>query len=288
MASLSEKIAHCLSLTAQSIASLLKVALRSRRPSKGNSYPQGELVILGNGPSLRAAIDNSTPFLLSKTRLAVNFAANATSDFQKLRPQLYVLADPHFFTGADTDPNVANLWHNLSAAPWPITLYLPCKYRRHPLALQFAAQEHKQLRLFNLTPSEGFPALCHSLYRKGLAMPRPRNVLIPSIMIALREGFSKIYLTGADHSWTRTLDVDQDNRVVSIQPHFYKDNNSEQKRVATEYTNYHLHDILKSLYIAFASYHRIAQYARRRNVQIINSTPDSMIDAFPRQPLPTR
>ncbi|MDE6243997.1 MAG: hypothetical protein K2M14_08330, partial [Muribaculaceae bacterium] len=107
-------------------------------------------------------------------------------------------------------------------------------------------------------------------------------VLIPSIMIGIRLGFRQIILCGADHTWSRTLGVDDENRVISVQPHFYKDSASEQKRVNTEYEGYHLHDILKSLYIAFRSYHEIAAYASRRGVSIHNATPGSMIDAFPR------
>ena len=123
------------------------------------------------------------------------------------------------------------------------------------------------------------------IYRLGLGMPRPRNVLIPSIMLAINSGYRRVYVAGADHSWTQTLWVDEDNRVVSIQPHFYQDNEEEKKRVATEYHNYPLHQILQSLYIAFRSYFDIADYAKSRNVEIINITPESFIDAFPRMKL---
>ena len=113
-------------------------------------------------------------------------------------------------------------------------------------------------------------------------MPRPRNVLIPSIMLGIALGFSTIYVAGADHSWTRTLSVDDDNRVVSIQPHFYKEDEREEKRVRKDYMNYPLHMILQSFYVAFRSYFTIARYARHRSVKIFNITPGSFIDAFPR------
>lgn len=35
--------------------------------------------------------------------------------------------------------------------------------------------------------------------------------------------------------------------------------------------------------IAFRSYWHIADYARSRGIEIINATPGSMIDAFPRR-----
>lgn len=89
-------------------------------------------------------------------------------------------------------------------------------------------------------------------------------------------------MAGADHSWTRTLDVDDSNTVISIQPHFYEDNESEKKRVSHEYKGYRLHQILESLTIAFRSYFAVNDFAQSRGTKIINITPGSMIDAFPR------
>ena len=116
-------------------------------------------------------------------------------------------------------------------------------------------------------------------------MPRPRNVLIASIMIALREGYRDIYIVGADHTWSRDLWVDEKNRVISVQKHFYKDNDKEFERVAQEYAGYHLHDILNSLTIAFRSYHQISAYSAKIGAKITNCTPGSFIDAFPRSDL---
>ena len=139
-----------------------------------------------------------------------------------------------------------------------------------------------RLRYFNLTPIEGFKWLSHLFYSTGLGMPRPRNVLIPALMEGIRLGYSKIYICGADHSWTKTLDVDDENFVISIQPHFYEDNEEEHKRVKETYKGLRLHDVLGSMTIAFRSYWDIADYAHKEGVEIFNATPASMIDAFPR------
>lgn len=280
--SMLKKIADSGSAFVSGLASWLKAAVQSRRPAPAVKRPAGEeLVILGNGPSLRHTLDCEMPALMRRSRLAVNFAANAPEYFD-LAPQFYVLADPHFFDGRDTDPNVERLWANLGRTRWPMTLYVPC--RRVAMARALLQGSPVTVKGFNLTPGEGARALVYPLYAAGLAMPRPRNVLIPSIMIGIREGFRHIYIAGADHTWSRTLGVDEHNRVVSIQPHFYKDDDKEQTRVSTEYAGYHLHDILRSLYIAFRSYHQIAAWAARRGVGIVNVSPGSFIDAFPRLP----
>ena len=116
-------------------------------------------------------------------------------------------------------------------------------------------------------------------------MPRPRNVLIPSIMLAIAAGFKRIYIAGADHSWMKTISVNDNNEVVSIQPHFYKENEQEKKRVNTEYMHYPLHQIVYSFYVAFKSYFEIKAYADSIGTEIWNITPGSFIDAFPRKKL---
>ncbi|MDE7346920.1 MAG: hypothetical protein K2N48_09325 [Muribaculaceae bacterium] len=267
------------------VASVGKVILLSRRPSAAGEPRNGRLIIMGNGPSLRDTIASHSAVLKAADTLAVNFAANAET-YRDLKPNLYVLADPHFFMngtdGKSSDPNVVRLWDNIAATDWPMTLYVPCKAK---LPEEVSANINIAVKRYNLTPGEGLHGPVHWLYRKGLAMPRPRNVLIASIMIALREGYREIYIVGADHTWSRDLWVDEKNRVISVQKHFYKDNDKEFERVAQEYAGYHLHDILNSLTIAFRSYHQIADYASTIGAKIINCTPGSFIDAFPRAQL---
>lgn len=264
-----------------SLASLVKVAVMSKGVTGKGAPKEGlGIVVMGNGPSLRQTIDNDSEWLLSHDLLAVNFAAN-TPDFFTLRPQYYVLADGHFFSGSATDPNVKRLWEELGRISWEMTLWVPAKVRHLVKALVMSNPGIK-IKTFNLTPIEGLKSVSHLLIDAGLGMPRPRNVLIPAIMVAIREGYKKIYLCGADHTWTRTLSVDDENFVVSVQPHFYKDNDKEHQRVRAAYAGLHLHDVLGSMTIAFRSYWQLAEYARKRGVEIINATPGSMIDAFPR------
>lgn len=265
-----------------SIATFGKVLLLSKRPSASGKVKDESLIIMGNGPSLRATINEFGDLLKASRTLAVNFAANS-QEFAELRPSIYVLADPHFFKvgekGKSSDPNVERLWDNISAVSWPLVLYVPCKCK---LRGSIEKNGNITVKRYNLTPGEGLKFIVHWFYRKGLAMPRPRNVLIASIMVALREGYRGIYIVGADHTWSRDLWVDDRNRVISVQKHFYKDNDKEFERVANEYAGYHLHDILNSLTIAFRSYHQIADYARKIGATITNCTPGSFIDAFPR------
>lgn len=279
-----KKVSDFFNRLASTLISIIRMVLLSRpvpRPPFLGS-PDKKVIILGNGPSLRDTIAEYGHVLPSATTVAVNFMAN-TPQFFELRPKYYVLADPHFFTGTSHD-NVFSLWGNLSRAEWPLVLLVPVK--RTKTARKLLGKNSKiSVVPFNFVAAEGFFPFERWAYNRRLAMPRPRNVLIPAIMTAIDAGFDDIYLVGADHSWLETLRVDDRNHVVSIQPHFYADSKTELARSATEYKGYRLHDILYSFYIAFRSYHTIARYARSKGVRIYNSTPASFIDAFPRVPL---
>lgn len=269
----------CSRLTA-TVKSTVKILLSGRPGKFPAADPSRPLLILGNGPSLRSNIDNDSEMLAGNPTLAVNFAANSP-EFTGLKPDYYVLADPHFFMNPD-DPNVARLIDNLSAVTWPMTLFVPAGVR-----VPDRLRENGKLSIatFCFTAAEGFGWFERLAFNSRRGMPRPRNVLIPSIMIGFWMGYRQIFLLGADHSWTRTLAVDNDNNVVSIQPHFYQEDTREQQRIKKAYLKLPLHQVLDSFRIAFQSYHRIKAYADRCGVKIYNATPDSFIDAFPRRSL---
>lgn len=276
-ATFADKLSGFLSSLTATAKSAVKLALSSRSVSIPHVRRDSPLYILGNGPSLRDNIENDLGLLRDNDTLAVNFAANAP-EFTLIRPKFYVLADPHFFQRPD-DPNVARLLASLNAVTWPMTLFIPVKAR---IASGTVCNSLITLRRFNFIAAEGFTWFENLAFSHRRAMPRPRNVLIPSIMIGIWLGYTEIRLLGADHSWLKTISVDDNNRVVSIQPHFYKEDSREQQRIRTAYLSLPLHQVLESFRIAFRSYHRIRRFADRQGIRIINSTPGSFIDAFDR------
>lgn len=271
---------NIISNTLLSIKAAVKTVLLSRPCSRISGTAEGSrLLILANGPSLADTIRNNRSFLKSAPTLAVNFAAIA-DDFLELKPRYYVLADPHFFNTASCDSNLHKLRKSIGETDWTMTLFVPVKFKKEARALYGKKVE---IKTFNNIGAEGLISFSHFLYRIGAAMPRPRNVLIPSLMLAINMGYKEILIFGADHSWMKTLSVTDGNEVVSIQPHFYKDGEDERNRVRHEYRNYRLHQIVESFAIAFKSYHDIANFANTKNVKIFNSTPGSFIDAFERR-----
>ncbi len=275
----SDNISSFIGNLGATIKSIVKIILQSRHcritPAENSSQP---VIIMGNGPSLNDTIKSYRTTLETHPLLAVNFAAN-TPEFTQLRPRYYVLADPHFFRNAD-NPNVKQLCDNLNNVDWKMTLFVPSK------SPAITSNKNIKIEYFNPIGVEGFNWFENWAYKHGYGMPRPRNVLIPSIMIAMALGYRDIYITGADHSWLKTISVNNRNEVVSIQPHFYKEDTREEQRIRTDYLNYPLHQIIYSFYIAFRSYFTIERYARYCNINIYNATPESYIDAFRRRSLP--
>lgn len=282
--SATNKIAGFFGAVGNTLKSCCRLALQgSVATLKGEPRDGRPLIILGNGPSLRKNLKEDMELLKRADTLAVNFAANS-AEFFELQPNYYLLADPHFFEKALTDQNVAKLIANLNKIEFPMTLFIPAKARAKQSLFN---NPNLTIATFNFVAVEGFEWFENKMFDKGLGMPRPRNVMIPSIMTGIRLGYDRIYLLGADHSWLQTLSVNERNEVVSIQPHFYKEDAKEEARVKQEYVRHPLHQVLESMMIAFRSYHRIQRYAEARGIKILNATPKSMIDAFPRAALPT-
>lgn len=260
-----------------SLKSIVKLTLSSRPLPAPGKATGDSIIIMGNGPSLRQVLDNDLPLLQRSQTMAVNFAALSPEFFQ-IKPAYYIIVDPHFFLGTD-DARIGKLKEALRRVDWPMTLILP-RNRSFACGNQLIREMH-----INIVGVEGFSTLVNGAIKHRLGMPRPRNVLIPAILSAIWMGFSKIVIVGADHSWLQTLSVLEDNTVVTVQPHFYKDEATEQQRVNAIFKGVKLHSMLQNFAIAFKAYHTIAEYAAKHGVSVINATPGSYIDAFPRQPL---
>ena len=123
------------------------------------------------------------------------------------------------------------------------------------------------------------------LYKKGISAPGSQNVLITSIYAMINMGYSKIFLYGADHSWTSQMIVNQSNQVCLSDHHFYDILPSALNPwLKADGSPYKMHEILDDLRRAFYSYHELNSYALYIGaVTIINMTKMSFIDAFEKQ-----
>lgn len=270
----------------QSFLSVVKILLQSKwntRLPSSFSNPE-ELLILANGPSLNRTVQESSAFVRGKTLLAVNFCVTSPM-FEELRPELYLIADPLFWIVPEKREQ---LFRSLAEkTTWPMNLFIPTRALKNKgWQPMLAGNPNIRLCIYNTTPIEGFQGFCNWVFTKGWGVPRPHNVLIPSIATGLRLPFKKIYLAGADHSWLPEISVTDDNVVLMHQKHFYDQNKSQAATVKQENLNSaRLYTILYHMYVAFKSYFVLEAYARKRGKEVINVTPGSYIDAFKRMKL---
>ena len=84
-----------------------------------------------------------------------------------------------------------------------------------------------------------------------------------------------------EHSWLESLSVDKNNNILLENKHFY--DKKEVKREEFKKWNgdkYKLHEVLYDFGRMFESYWEIRDYIRDKNIEIINKSPNSFIDAF--------
>lgn len=270
---ISERVTQFFADAGHTMKSAAKMALQSRQCTVSRSAQPGEeLLIMGNGPSLTQSLETRRADFDRCRLMAVNFAA-LSDEFQELKPDYYILADPVFFSQGDE--RVGRLHEALQQVSWPMTLFVP-------VGRTGISNPNIRVECFNMVAVQGYEWFEETAFRSGRGMPRPRNVLVPALMCGIRAGFKKIWLAGADHSWMSTLGVNERNEVITVQPHFYKEGPEAQQKVNEAYRGIKLHQVVYSFYLAFKSYHYIRRHALRQGVRIANITPGSMIDAFER------
>lgn len=257
-----------------SLLSFFRILLLSKKITPfSQPIENKELVVLGNGPSLRRLLSDRSSFLDGKDLMMVNFSAT-TEDFCKFRPKFYLLMDPDFFK---IDTIRQRLFVSMvDKTEWEMHLFVPVSARKHAEWQEMVSRSpYIRIHWFNATPVEGSVGFSHFCFKRQLGMPRPRNVLVACLMVALHLPYDTIYLAGADHSWMKEIWVDENNVVNEDRAHFY-DKGGTQRVVSS----HKLHELLHSMAIAFRSYHEVEAYSRKIRKRIVNITPGSFIDAF--------
>ena len=255
-----------------------------------NVYITGNTCILfGNGPSLMD-ID-----LRSLVRYPI-FASNAygllTSD--KLPPPtFYCIADAGYHNELEYK-NHENFYKTLFAT-YPDTVLLASP------EIIATAGKYIHIRKCYSIPTIRDKRLLDIGFNPNLleldGMPGVQSVSQMMIMMAIYMGFSRLYLIGMDHNWLPHYSVSKGDA-----PHFYlpkADDNvhgvetlgihqylikprsqSPEQKHPTFYQELISHKVL------WEGYYVLKSYADNHNVEILNATPGSLLDVFPRCSLP--
>lgn len=285
------KIQLFLEDSAQSVLSLAKVLIASKFRSPLPSKTNKDCIILANGPSLKESLATHH-HILDKSKydfFCVNFFANSEF-YEQTQPSFYMMIAPEYWVSefADIEDVIRKreelFQHIREKTTWDLTIFIPWEAKKTDVWKGlFEDKPNIKVCYFNRTPVEGMTRINHFLFRNRLGMPRPHNVLLPSIWTGINMGYENMYIFGADHSWLPEISVTEKNEVLINQKHFYDNTTSVPKKMlkATGYRK--LHEILEKFVLAFRGYFILKDFGATKGVKIWNSTPKSFIDAFDRK-----
>lgn len=282
-------IQEFLSALFSSLMSLIKILISSRPVSKLPSRKNDTCVILGNGPSLETSILEAGEILYQSDLICVNFFP-LTHLFEQLKPRFFVACDSILWDKTFTSDLVVKsekMFEQInSIVDWDFYLFMPrISKNKGDWHQRISTNKNIHVHYYNLTPVEGLKKINFYLYSFGLGMPRPHNVLIPSIVHAINLQYKRIFLLGVDHSWLSEIKTNDDNKVMVGQNHFYDDNTTKNQIRKSKTESMKLHEVLETFATVFRGYYELNDFSKTKNINIINSTPNSFIDAFNRQNL---
>lgn len=267
-----------------SIIGIINIMLHSKKGIL-QYYPKASkgvtLRILGNGKSINDVNLGETSG--DNEYMVVNRHVLA-DNYQIIKPQYYLLADPHFFS----HPEGLSVLRKINdLTKWKMILYLP--YSGCDLELIKSIITNKKIDVipYNMCSySEQF-YLSSFFYEHQLAMPQVQNVIVAAIMIGIVRRFDIIELYGVEHNWLANLYVGDDNLVYLRNTHFFDKQIVKPKpqRDIQHLKEYPLHQNIQDYARMFKSYWEIKKYLEHSNSQtkIINKTKGSFIDAFERK-----
>ncbi len=271
----------------QSFISILRVVFRLHFSAGFRNFksPVNEIFVLANGPSLRQDLDKyGSKLALCKT-MGVNLFV-LSEDFILVKPKYYVLLDIVFFM-KKTLPRAKDARERMLEAfnknlSWEMVLFVPAEARNSYFHLQLLALGLPlKFVFFNRTAVEGLRPVRHCMYSRGWGMPPPQNVLIGALMVAIHIGFKKIFILGADHSWHEEIHINKDSSLEITDRHFYDQIGKRlPKHHGETLKRLNMHDFFNELARTFRSHQLVAEFADSKNIEILNASSVSYIDAF--------
>lgn len=281
-----KKFSSIVSEIQKSFASILKILILSKfKINLKESTQKKALIILGTGPSFKQTLEKDRALIMSQETIGLNHFAEKL-EYEDLKPKYYIIGAPEIWDESLNEyycTKGIRLFNALNTKTlWPLTIFLAQSAKKSK-RINLISNKNISIVYYNNTPIEGLKFINNFLFSLKLGMPRPHNVMIPSIMIGIWMGYKKIILTGADHSWHEMLRIKDDNKVELNQKHYFdKKENWDTMKYAGK-RDRKIHEIFEKWMLAFKGYFEIQLYAKKKKTTIYNASYKSYIDAFERK-----
>lgn len=250
------------------------------------------MIVIGNGPSLNKTIELYGDVVRSTECMMVNFSAS-TSLFEFVRPSVYLLVDPGWFSPSrDMKSSVNSCIDDIiGKTKWQMTMVVP-SFAKGTFTIE-RLHENKEIDVLFYNTNFQMPKNMSKFeaWNKNLISPPGQTVLNTCVWLSLYWGYSETFLVGADSSFLADEFVDQEtNEVYTFDKHFYcndeiyKDKNlfdTLHRRVIPA----RFHEELRSVALAFEGYWDMREYADWKGSKVYNASEYSWIDAFERKKL---
>lgn len=224
--------------------------------SKYKKIHKGRCFILGTGPSLKSLTADQLSCLKSEILFGVNslYKSAVTSD---LIPRYYTLIDNLYWESEEWGRSFNEVREKYSDAP-PVFITDP----RAKKIMDALSSNCETIYIYSKKyPVDRMSAeITTNIYA---AM----NCISYSILVAMYMGFSQIYLLGCDY-----------NAFCSAGSGHCYDDKDELKN-----NSYNLAFYLKFYWITTEFHYLISKLAKETGVEVVNLTPNSLLDAYPRR-----
>ncbi|QHT68832.1 hypothetical protein GXP67_20350 [Rhodocytophaga rosea] len=254
---------------------------------KSISGRSGQVIVLGNGPSFRADVEQYSSFFQDKDIICVNNFANSPY-YETLKPYMYLFLDNMYWHKEILSEVEAQIMATFefvnNKTSWPVILLFPFQARGSE-RLKVFTNPNIQTLFFNHTPVSGFIGIRHWLYKRNLGMPKAQNVLIAALFVGINMGYKKIYLFGADHSWHQTIELNSKNMVCFRDSHFYDNDDAHLIPFYKGYANqdtFTMQELFDAFATMFRGYDMLQVYAQSLGCKIYNFSSKTFVDAFER------
>ena len=233
-----------------------------------------KVIVLANGPSL---LDSYEYFVNNISNVDFVCLNNMvfTELYSTIKPCYYVLADPVYWL-----ENNYTIDEIVKKTNWDISIFVPSKFYNKSKALT-RLNMYIKIYPFNTVVVSSFKKINYFCYKTNLGIPLNTTVLVSAIYLMLNSGYRIIELFGADHTWTKTLSVNDENKVVICDSHYYGTKASPW--VKANGLNFTISEILYAFSNMFRGHELLNEYAMYIGAQIFNCTKDSFIDAYPKK-----
>lgn len=244
---------------------------------------KGNVHILGNGPSLKTDQERLMLHIQpDDSILCVNMFANSVL-YKLLRPNLYVIVDPAFFSTdlqkelqQKVDDTIEAL---INETEWELNLFIPFSKRNKECVKRMKSNEHIHVCFLKNVPTVGgFSQLNSILYKLNLSNPLFQNVVVASLYVAIKAKFEQVFLWGTDHNWLESYTVKNDNKIYVKDYHYYDSKDISYVKIDSPRVDYSLMNFVR----CFRAYHDLKRYALMCGAKIFNCASVSWIDAFER------